>query len=261
LSYVSGLGPQLAANIVDFRNNYGSFENRRRLMEVPRLGPKAFEQAAGFLRISNGSHPLDASAVHPESYPIVARMAEDLNCSVSDLLHRSELRRHIDLSAYVTDKVGLPTLNDIIQELAKPGRDPRPQFESFRFSEEVTSPTDLKIGMVLPGIVTNVTAFGAFVDIGVHQDGLVHISEMADAYVKNPSDVVKVRQKVTVRVLAVDSERNRIALSMKASAGDDRRPPEKRKGSKPGARSKKAASRPFNNALADKLEQKMRSKI
>ena len=215
LTYVSGLGPQLAANIIKHRNESGPFKTRAELLKVARLGGKAYEQAAGFLRIRGGKNPLDASAVHPESYAIVDAMARDLACSVDDLLHKEELRKRIDMKKYVTDKVGLPTLKDILEELAKPGRDPRAQFEAVDFAEGVNTLEDLKPHMTLPGVVTNVTAFGAFVDIGVHQDGLVHVSELADRFVKNPADVVKVQQKVTVRVLSVDVERKRISLSMK----------------------------------------------
>lgn len=215
LSYVSGLGSAMAKNIVEYRNQNGPFCNREELMKVPRLGPKAFEQAAGFLRICNAVHPLDASAVHPESYAIVDRMAQDLGCSVQELMERDDLRKKINLKSYVNDMVGLPTLTDILEELAKPGRDPRDKFESFSFTDGVNTIDDLEEGMKLPGVVTNVTNFGAFVDIGVHQDGLVHVSELADRFVKNPIDVVKVSQRVTVSVLAVDKERNRISLSMR----------------------------------------------
>jgi uncharacterized protein len=182
---------------------------------VSRLGPKAFEQSAGFLRINGGINPLDASGVHPESYCVVDAMAADLGCHTSDLISDKTLGQKINISKYVTDRVGIPTLKDILNELSKPGRDPRKSFEVFTFADSVTAITDLKPGMKLPGIVTNVTAFGAFVDIGVHQDGLVHISQLSDRYVKHPSDVIKVRQKVEVRVLDVDTDRNRIALSMK----------------------------------------------
>jgi len=216
LSYVSGLGPSLAANIIAFRNERGPFKSRADLLNVPRLGAKAFEQAAGFLRIRDGDHPLDASAVHPESYGIVDRMAQDLNCQVKDLLGNPAARQRIELARYVTETVGLPTLTDILGELAKPGRDPRQQFEAFAFKEGVEKVEDLQPGMKLPGIVTNVTAFGAFVDIGVHQDGLVHVSQLADRFVRDPAEVVKVQQKVTVTVVEVDLPRKRIALSMKA---------------------------------------------
>ena len=215
LTYVSGLGPQLAKAIVGYRNEHGPFGSRTGLRKVPRLGPKAFEQAAGFLRIRGAENPLDASAVHPESYPIVEAMARDLDCSVNDLMRTEGLRKQIDLKRYMTETVGLPTLNDILSELAKPGRDPREQFETFAFTEGVGKIEDVKPGMKLPGIVTNITAFGVFVDIGVHQDGLVHISELSNRFVKNPNEVVKVHQKVMVTVLEVDVERKRISLSMK----------------------------------------------
>ncbi|MDB6109413.1 MAG: RNA-binding transcriptional accessory protein, partial [Pedosphaera sp.] len=217
LSYVSGLGPTLAANIVTYRNENGPFKARAELLKVPRLGAKAFEQAAGFLRIRDGEHPLDASAVHPESYGIVDAMTKDLSCSVKDLLRDGGLRQKVQLPRYVTETVGLPTLNDILSELAKPGRDPRQQFEAFAFKEGVEKMEDLQPGMKLPGIVTNVTAFGAFVDIGVHQDGLVHVSQIADRFVKDPAEILKVQQKVMVTVVEVDLPRKRIALSMKAN--------------------------------------------
>ncbi len=215
LTYVSGLGPQLAGNIVKYRNEHGPFTSREELKKVPRLGPNAFEQSAGFLRIRDGGNPLDGSAVHPESYPIVYDMAKDLGCSVTDLMRSEELRKKINLTKYVTGKVGLPTLNDILAELSKPGRDPREKFEAFGFAEGIEKMEDVKPGMRLPGIVTNITAFGAFVDIGVHQDGLVHISELADTFVKNPNDFVRVHQTVTVTVLDVDIKRKRISLSMR----------------------------------------------
>ena len=217
LSYVSGLGPALAGSIVAYRNENGPFKSRAALKNVPRLGAKAFEQAAGFLRIREGEHPLDASAVHPESYTLVDAMARDLNCSVTDLMRDNALRQKIQLQKYVTESVGLPTLNDILGELAKPGRDPRQKFELFSFQAGVEKMEDLTPGMKLPGIVTNVTAFGAFVDIGVHQDGLVHVSQLADRFIKDPSEVVKVSQKVFVTVTEVDLPRKRIALSMKAA--------------------------------------------
>jgi uncharacterized protein len=216
LTYVSGLGPQLAKSIVAYRDEYGPFRSRKVLKKVPRLGPKAFEQAAGFLRIQNGENILDGSAVHPESYHIVDTMARDSGCTVVDLMKEEGRRKNIDLARYVTDRVGLPTLQDIVDELAKPGRDPREKFESFAFAEGVEKIDDVKPGMKLPGIVTNITAFGAFVDIGVHQDGLVHISQLSDRFVKNPGDVVKVYQKVSVTVLEVDLQRKRISLSMKS---------------------------------------------
>ncbi|HSB81538.1 MAG TPA: Tex family protein [Candidatus Methylomirabilis sp.] len=217
LTYVSGLGPQLAANIVGYRNENGPFRTRTDLKKVSRLGPKAFEQAAGFLRIRDSQNPLDASAVHPESYSIVDAMARDVNCSIQDLMRDAEQRQKIDVQRYVKDQIGLPTLNDILSELAKPGRDPRQQFEVFQFKEGIEKIEDLEPGMKLPGVVTNVTAFGAFVDIGVHQDGLVHISQLADRFVKNPADVVKVQQKVMVTVVEVDLSRKRIGLSMRST--------------------------------------------
>lgn len=215
LSYVSGLGPKLAEAIVKYRNEHGQFRSRQDLRRVPRLGPKAFEQAAGFLRIREGDNPLDGSAVHPESYLIVEAMARDLGVTVKELMQDQRLQRDIDPKRYVTREVGMPTLNDILSELSKPGRDPRQEFEAFSFAEGVEKMEDLKPGMKLPGIITNVTAFGAFVDIGVHQDGLVHISQISDNFVRNPADVVKLHQKVMVTVLDVDKERKRISLSMK----------------------------------------------
>ena len=216
LSYVSGLNAALAKNVVEYRNANGAFPSRAALKKVPRLGPKAFEQAAGFLRIRAGKNPLDSSAVHPERYEIVEKMAEDLGCKVADLVASAELRAKIDIKKYITDGVGEPTLKDILAELAKPGRDPRRQFEAFSFSE-ATKMEELKPGQKLPGIVTNVAAFGAFVDIGVHQDGLVHVSELADRFVQDPSTVVKVGARVQVTVLDVDLPRSRIALSMKSN--------------------------------------------
>ena len=216
LTYVSGLGPKRAQSIVDYRDEYGPFKSREKLKKVSGLGPKAFEQAAGFLRIRDGENPLDASAVHPESYHVVEAMAKDLNCSVKDLMRDETLRKKIELNKYVTNTVGLPTLNDIMSELSKPGRDPRDRFEIFSFADGINTIEDLKTGMKLPGIVTNITNFGAFVDIGVHQDGLVHKSELADKFVRNPAEVVKLHQKVTVTVLSVDVPRKRINLSMKS---------------------------------------------
>jgi len=216
LTYVSGLGPQLAHNLVAYRNAHGPFGSREELHNVQRLGPKAFEQSAGFLRIRNSKHPLDSSAVHPERYALVETMAHDVGCAVTDLMRDEQLRKKLDPAKYVLDQVGLPTVNDILAELAKPGRDPREQFEIFRFAEGIEKIEDVKPGMKLPGIVTNITAFGVFVDIGVHQDGLVHISQLADRFVKNPSDVVKVHQKVTVTVLDVDLARRRISLSLRS---------------------------------------------
>jgi len=215
LAYVSGLGPQIAQNIVEYRNKNGAFKKRDELKKVARLGDKAFEQAAGFLRIRDAEYPLDASAVHPERYALVEQMATDLNCGVSDLMKDETLRKKISIQKYVSDTVGLPTLNDILQELAKPGRDPREQFEAFSFTEGVNSIEDLKVGMILPGIVTNITNFGAFIDIGVHQDGLVHLSQLSNRFVKDPNEVVKVHQHVEVKVTELDVQRKRIALSMK----------------------------------------------
>jgi uncharacterized protein len=233
LSYVSGLNSATAASIVAWRNEKGAFKSRAELLTVPRLGPKAFEQAAGFLRIRNAEHPLDSSAVHPESYPVVEKMAADLGVTVADLVRDGALRKKIKLENYVTEKVGLPTLNDIMAELAKPGRDPRQKFEAFAFAEGVSKPEDLKPGMKLPGIVTNVTAFGAFVDIGVHQDGLVHVSQLADNFVKDASEVVKVSQHVSVTVTEVDLARKRIALSMRSRPEIGARPAMGGTGSQP----------------------------
>jgi uncharacterized protein len=237
LSYVSGLGPQLAKGIVEYRNQHGPFHSREALKKVPRLGPKAFEQAAGFLRIREGDNPLDGSAVHPESYPIVDAMARDLGCEITDLLRDDLLRKKIDLNKYISEKVGLPTLEDILAELSKPGRDPREQFEMFRFTDGVEKIEDVQPGMKLPGIVTNITAFGVFVDIGVHQDGLVHISRLADRFIKNPNEVVKVHQKVLVTVLEVDFPRKRISLSMKnepsPTIGAPKEKPQKRQEKNP----------------------------
>ncbi len=218
LSYVSGLGPQLARNIVEYRNENGPFKTRKELMKVARMGEKAYEQAAGFLRVLNSKHPLDKSAVHPESYVIVEKMAADLNCTIQQLMTEKELRKQIVLQKYVTEKIGLPTLNDILNELDKPGRDPRKSFEIFKFDNSVHEMKDLRTGMRLPGIVTNVTNFGAFVDIGVHQDGLVHVSQLSNTFVDDPNKVVKVAQQVMVTVTEVDIQRKRIALSMKDNA-------------------------------------------
>jgi len=217
LSYVSGLNASVASAIVARRNEHGPFKSRAELRDVPRLGPKAFEQAAGFLRIRDAAHPLDSSGVHPERYALVEKMATDLGCSVNDLIRDSKFRSKLKLENYVTADVGLPTLNDIMSELSKPGRDPRQKFELFAFDASVHKPEDLKPGMRLPGIVTNVTAFGAFVDIGVHQDGLVHVSQLSDTFVKDPSAVLKPQQKVSVTVVEVDLARNRIALSLKSN--------------------------------------------
>ena len=215
LMYVSGLGPTLAKNIVDYRKEHGAFASRAELKKVPRLGPSAYQQCAGFLRIPGAKNPLDNSAVHPESYPIVELMAKDHACSVSDLISNKEKREAIDIKKYVTAEVGIPTLTDIMKELEKPGRDPREQLEEFEFDKNVSTIDDLVEGMVLPGIVTNITNFGAFVDIGVHQDGLVHISQMANRRIAHPLDVVKLHQHVQVRIIEVDRRRNRISLSMK----------------------------------------------
>jgi protein Tex len=263
LAFVSGLGPALAKNIVSHREENGPFANRKQLLKVARLGPKAFEQAAGFLRIHNGDNPLDASAVHPESYPVVEKMAKDMACQLEDLLKDQERRKQIGPDNYVTDKVGLPTVNDILAELDKPGRDPRESFEAFAFAEGVNTPEDLQVGMQLPGVVTNVTNFGAFVDVGVHKDGLVHISHLADRFVKDPRQVVKVQQTIKVTVIDLDLGRGRISLSMKkdpfasqtrsprGEAGD--RP---KRGSSPKRKPKREAASPFNNAFGrafDKL--------
>lgn len=266
LSYVSGFNSAIAENLIKHRNQNGPFQSRQQLKEVPRLGEKAFEQAAGFLRIRDAANPLDGSAVHPESYPIVTQMAKDLNCSISDLIRDPGLRARIDLSKYVTEKVGLPTLQDILAELAKPGRDPRQQFEAFSFAEGVSRPADLKPGQKLPGIVTNVTAFGAFVDVGVHQDGLVHISQIADQFVKNPADVLKVGQKVNATVLEVDLARNRISLSLKSRPdltprgsqnANGPRPSNAPRGSNPPRAGQNSAPAGMN-ALANALDQAFR---
>ncbi len=271
LTYVSGLGPRLARNIVAWRNSNGRFKNRRQLLEVPRLGPKAFQQAAGFLRIKDGENPLDASAVHPESYSIVEAMAKDLDCTVQDLLSNTDLRQQIKIKRYMSDSVGLPTLQDILEELAKPGRDPRDSFEEFSFAEHVNDIADLSAGMELPGIVTNVTRFGAFVDIGVHQDGLVHVSQLANRFIKDPAEVVKVHQKVKVTVMEVDLERQRISLSMKTGrpsvsqrekpAAGNARPAKPSQVFKPkghrnsqGRKPKSRINKPFNNPFADLID-------
>jgi uncharacterized protein len=260
LRYVSGLSERLAGNLIDFRDEHGAFRSRGRLTSVAGMGPKTFEQAAGFLRIRDAENPLDASAVHPESYPVVERMAADLSCSVAELMRDPELREKVKLENYVGGRVGMPTLIDILAELAKPGRDPREPFEAFDFKEGVHAITDLEVGMQLPGVVTNVTAFGAFVDIGVHQDGLVHISEISEKYVRNPHDLVKVQQKVTVTVIGVDQARGRISLSMRKAplqTGKRRplRPESAGTPSGPGARSRqrdpKKPANPFAKALKD----------
>jgi len=271
LSYVSGLGPALADNIVKHRDENGPFATRDALKKVKRLGAKAFEQAAGFLRIRDSANPLDAGAVHPESYVIVEKMAADQGCLVADLMADEARRQKIVLTDYVTDKVGLPTLKDIMAELAKPGRDPRRQFENVVFAEGIDKITDLIPGMKLTGVVTNITAFGAFVDIGVHQDGLVHLSEMADRFVKAPTDVVKVGQKVEVTVLAVDAQRKRISLSMKKTPGEKNKPQQTEE-KKPATEERKStpqrlekrqdpkrgreAPKPFNNPFAEALKKR-----
>ncbi|MEM0970835.1 MAG: helix-hairpin-helix domain-containing protein, partial [Verrucomicrobiota bacterium] len=223
LRHVSGLNRTIAENIIAYRNENGPFTSRTQLMKVPRLGAKAFEQAAGFLRIQGAKNPLDGSAVHPERYPLVVQMAQDSHCDVADLLRSGDLRQRIHLANYVSEEVGLPTLEDIITELARPGRDPRKKFELFSFTEGVEKISDLEEGMSLPGVVTNVTNFGAFVDLGVHQDGLVHISQLSDDFVEDPAAVVKVNQKVRVTVMEVDVDRKRISLSMKTGAAPERR--------------------------------------
>jgi uncharacterized protein len=255
LTYVSGIGPGIAKNIVQYRDENGAYASRDDLKNVPRLGPKAFQQSSGFLRIKNGTNPLDASAVHPESYGIVFSMAQDLGCTVTDLMSNPQLRNEIDILKYVTDRVGIPTLKDIMEELAKPGRDPRDKFEAIVFASGIEKIGDLESGQRLPGIVTNVTAFGAFVDIGVHQDGLVHISELSDRFVKNPAQVVKIHQKVMVTVLDVDLERKRIRLSMKSNPDEKPKIRSKQEKTKPESRirGKKVKKKPlpFNNPFTD----------
>ncbi|MCU0589973.1 MAG: RNA-binding transcriptional accessory protein [Desulfobacterales bacterium] len=257
LTYVSGLGPQLAQNILAYRHAHGPFRSRTELLHVPRLGPKAFEQCAGFLRIRGGDNPLDASAVHPESYPLVQAMASDIGCSMSILLADPKMRTKIDLSRYVSPTQGLPTLQDILTELEKPGRDPRREFELFAFARNISDLADLTPGMRLPGMVTNVTAFGAFVDVGVHHDGLVHISELSDRFVKNPLELVKVHQKVEVTVLSVDTERRRFALSMKTGAErrERSRPPAAAPPrSRPNPSARGGSPRPFHNPFEQLLK-------
>ena len=253
LTYVSGLGPQLAKAIVEYRNGHGPFQSREGLKEIPRLGPKAFEQAAGFLRVRGGENPLDASAVHPESYSIVDAMARDMGCSVTDLMREESLRKRMNLAKYATEKVGLPTLNDILSELSKPGRDPREEFEAFGFAEGIEKMEDLRPGMKLPGVVTNITAFGVFVDIGVHQDGLIHVSELSNRFVKNPAEIVKVHQKVNVTVLHVDLVRKRVSLSMKEPPGQMGARPkqaEKKNQGKKERREDRFSNNPFRSALS-----------
>lgn len=215
LTYISGLGPVLAQNIVQYRAENGPFDSRKDLKKVPRLGEKAFEQCAGFLRIPNGSNPMDNSAVHPESYPVVEKMAADLHCTVGELMKRKELKQQIRLEQYQTDQIGMPTLQDIMKELDKPGRDPRSEIQEFSFNPDIHTIDDLQEGMILPGIVTNITNFGCFVDVGIKENGLVHISELADRFVSNPADVVSIHQHVQVRVLSIDTTRKRVQLSMK----------------------------------------------
>ena len=215
LMYVSGLNASTAKNIVEYRDKNGAFKSRAELKKVPRLGPVAYVQCAGFLRIPGAKNPLDNSAVHPESYDIVKAMAKDKGCTVAELIDNKELQKTIRLKDYVTESVGMPTLNDIMAELQRPGRDPRAAVEAFEFDPRVHEVADLQVGMLLPGIVTNITNFGAFVDVGVHQDGLVHISQLADRYVKDPNEVVKLHQHVVVRVTEVDNKRQRISLSMR----------------------------------------------
>jgi len=257
LAYVSGLGPQLAQNIVEYRNQNGAFKRRDQLKKVPRLGDKAFEQAAGFLRIHHAENPLDTSAVHPERYALVEQMAKDLKCSVKELMGDDKLRKSIPLLKYTSETVGLPTLNDIMAELAKPGRDPREQFEAFSFTEGVNSINDLKIGMKLPGIVTNITNFGAFVDIGVHQDGLVHLSQITNRFIKDANEILKVAQKVEVTVTDVDINRKRIALSMK----ENEPKPAERERREP-ARDQRPVQKPvFNKKPAPQPESDLQIKL
>jgi uncharacterized protein len=252
LTYVSGLGPILADNIVSYRNDHGPFQSRTDLLSIRGMGSKTFEQSAGFLRIRNGVNPLDASAVHPESYIVVEAMCRDLNCSITDLMTNPTIRDQLVLDRYVNDKIGLPTLEDIRTELAKPGRDPREQFDPITFSESVHTIEDLKPGMKLPGVVTNITAFGVFVDIGVHQDGLVHISQLSNHFVKDPAMLVKVHQKVMVTVLEIDAARKRIGLSMKdpgkaAESHPKPRPPKPKTESRPPQTVEKLARVPVHS--------------
>jgi uncharacterized protein len=260
LAYVSGLGPQLASNIVMYRNENGPFNSRAELKAVPRIGPKAYEQSAGFLRIHDGANPLDGSAVHPESYAVVDAMARDQNCTVANLMADASLRAKIKVSRYVSDQIGRPTLMDILAELAKPGRDPRQAFEAIEFAEGVKELSDLKPGMKLPGIVTNVTAFGAFVDIGVHQDGLVHISELSESFVKDPADYVTIQQKVKVRVIAVDPERKRISLSMKTQSDALAAAPQLKKRPRKKLEAKGKRDKTRNTAFNNPFEEALRKK-
>ncbi|WP_425402043.1 Tex family protein [Hugenholtzia roseola] len=230
LSYVSGLGSALAGNIVKYRNENGAFRSRKELLKVPRLGAKAFEQAAGFLRIRNAKNPLDSSAVHPESYGIVEKMAADLNCSVADLMEKKDLRHKIQVQKYVTETVGMPTLQDILKELEKPGRDPRQEFEAFHFDDHIKTFDDVRVGMKLKGIVNNITDFGAFVDIGIKEGGLIHVSQMSDVFIKHPKDILKLQQKVEVTVIGIDANRKRISLSLRQDpTAPPKRNPEKNK--------------------------------
>ena len=270
LSYVSGLGPQLAKSIVEYRNQNGAFKDRSALHKVPRLGDKAFEQCAGFLRIRDSKNPLDTSAVHPERYELVEKFALDLGCTIKDLMTSADLRKKLDLKKYVSDTVGLPTLTDILLELEKPGRDPREKFEVFSFEEGIHEIKDLKVGMVLPGIVTNVTNFGAFVDVGVHQDGLVHISHLSDRFVKDPAQVIAVQQKVKVTVVEVDIARKRIALSMKTDPFDnapakavDQKPIRNQQGSSPKHQKPTTTQgkKEITNTTAKKPEESMEDKL
>jgi uncharacterized protein len=266
LAYVSGLSNSLAENIISYRTEKGGFTSRAELKEVPRLGEKSFEQAAGFLRIRDAAHPLDSSAVHPERYALVETMAADLGCGVADLMRDDSLRKKIDLRNYTSEEVGLPTLQDILGELSKPGRDPRKAFEMFSFAEGVEKPGDLTVGMKLPGLVTNVTAFGAFVDIGVHQDGLVHVSQLADKFIKDPHEVVKAGDVVRVRVTEVDVPRKRIGLTMrKDNAGTPDTPTQSKAGrpERGGARAAKQAAPVAdtgNSAMAQALAAAMKGK-
>ena len=267
LSYVAGLNDTIAGNIVAYRNENGPLKSRSELKKVARLGPKAFEQAAGFLRIHQAKNPLDSSGVHPESYDVVKRMAADLKCEVRDLVEKSGLRSQVGLEQYVDERIGLPTLTDIMEELAKPGRDPRERFEAFSFDASVEKPSDLKLGMKLPGIVTNVTAFGAFVDVGVHQDGLVHVSQLSDDFVSDPATVVKVGQKVRVTVVEVDLERNRIGLSCKTNPELGSRSQPGRERRSPGNAPRGRAPRPPREqrgfsagSLADAFDQALKKK-
>ncbi len=267
LSYVAGLNETIAGNIVAYRNENGPLKSRAELKKVPRLGPKAFEQAAGFLRIRQAKNPLDSSGVHPESYDVVKQMASDLECKVQDLVEKGNLRERVQLEQYVDDRIGLPTLTDIMEELAKPGRDPRQRFEAFSFDPNVEKPADLQLGMKLPGIVTNVTAFGAFVDVGVHQDGLVHVSQLSDDFVSDPATVVKVGQKVKVTVVELDLARNRIGLSRKSNPeiggrsqpGRERKRPDQARGQR-GPRGQRQQQSFSGGSLADAFDQALKKK-